>query len=77
MNNINQLEILNKIETIIGYSVFPETILINVFKDSLHSLDIINEIEDTFDIVIPINIISGIKTVSDLISYIEICINDK
>lgn len=39
--------------------------------DSLDTVDLITTIEDEFDISIPDEAVEGIKTVGDIVSYIE------
>ena len=68
---MTESEILNKIQTILQRDITEHSLLSDVTKDSLDALDSIAEIEDTFDIVIPMNIMTDIKTIGNLVAYIQ------
>ena len=68
---MTESEILNKIQTILQRDITEHSMLSDVTKDSLDALDSIAEIEDTFDIVIPMNIMTDIKTIGNLVAYIQ------
>ena len=55
-----------------GLEINAELDLINdLGLDSLKVMEILEELEDTFDISIPINILPGIRTVNDLVTEIH------
>ena len=55
-----------------GLVVTAELDLVNdLGLDSLKVMEILEDIEDTFDISIPINILPGIRTVNDLVDEIQ------
>ena len=55
-----------------GPEVTAELDLLNdLGLDSLKVMEILENIEDTFDISIPINILPGIRTVGDLVVEIQ------
>jgi acyl carrier protein len=74
---MNQEQILIKMQTVLKKEISYETVFAHAFEDSLDALDNIAEIEDAFDIVIPISILTGINTIGDLIEHIEIAIMSK
>jgi acyl carrier protein len=71
---MNQEQILIKMQTVLKKEISYETVFAHAFEDSLDALDNIAEIEDAFDIVIPISILTDINTIGDLVRYIEITI---
>jgi len=71
---MNQEQILFKMQTVLKKEISYETVFAHTFEDSLDALDNIAEIEDAFDIVIPISILTDINTIGDLVRYIEITI---
>jgi acyl carrier protein len=71
---MNQEQILFKMQTVLKKEISYETVFARAFEDSLDALDNIAEIEDAFDIVIPISILTDINTIGDLVRYIEITI---
>ncbi len=55
-----------------GTNITPETDLAaDLSIDSLKSMEILAQIEDTFDISIPINVLTEVRTVEDLQKQIE------
>jgi len=71
-------EILEKIIEILkpmvpdGTEILPGTDLgSDLAIDSLKSMEILAQLEDTFDISIPINVLSEVRTVEDLAVQIE------
>lgn len=53
-------------------SITPETdILRDLGLNSYSIVEIINEIEDEFDVQIPDSILPGIKTVGDMLNYLS------
>ena len=71
-------EILEKIIEILkpmvpdGTEILPGTDLgSDLAIDSLKSMEILAQLEDTFDISIPINVLSEVRTVEDLAIQIE------
>ena len=66
--------ICSALERIAGVEVIVEldTNLVEKFAlDSVKVLDLIMEIEDEFDILIPLNLMADVNTVRDLIEVIE------
>jgi len=70
-------EILGKIIEILkpmvpaGTEITPETDMgADLSIDSLKSMEILAQLEDTFDISIPINVLSEVRTVEDLVVQI-------
>lgn len=62
-----RLEVLTNSEQLIG----PETNLISQLSiDSIKLLNLVMEIEDTFDISVPVNALADVQTVHDLVSLI-------
>jgi len=83
MSTIEYAEIYDKVKTILGHFVeSPENIeegteLINELDlDSLRVMEIVEEVEDTFDISFPLNELSGIQTVKDFVLQIQRQIKD-
>jgi len=69
---MNHDDILMKIRVIINNdSANENTLLLDIFKDSLDALNIITEIEDEFDINIPVNIAGELINVGELVSFVE------
>ena len=68
---MNESKIISKIQTILQRDITKHSMLSDVTKDSLDALDFITEIEDTFDIVIPMSIMIDIKTIDNLVAYIQ------
>ena len=69
---MNHGDILMKIRVIINNdSANENTLLLDIFKDSLDALNIITEIEDEFDINIPVNIAGELINVGELVSFVE------
>lgn len=68
---MNESKILDKIRTILQKDITKHSMLSDVTKDSLDALDFITEIEDAFDIVIPMSIMTNIKTIDNLVAYIQ------
>ena len=68
---MNESKIISKIQTILQRDITEHSMLSDVTKDSLDALDFITEIEDTFDIVIPMSIMTDIKTIDNLVAYIQ------
>ncbi len=71
-------EILKILEEILGevlqksVKIGPETSFEKDLEvDSLKAMEILAEVEDRFDITVPINILNEIKTVSDFAVQIE------
>ncbi len=71
-------EILEKIIEILkpmvpdGTEILPGTDMgSDLAIDSLKSMEILAQLEDTFDISIPINVLSEVRTVEDLAIQIE------
>jgi len=71
-------EILEKIIEILkpmvpdGTEILPGTDMgSDLAIDSLKSMEILAQLEDTFDISIPINVLSEVRTVEDLAVQIE------
>ncbi len=61
-----------------GLEVTAELDLVNdLGLDSLKVMEILEDLEDTFDISIPINILPGIRTVGDLVAEIQKLSDDK
>jgi len=61
-----------------GLEVTAELDLVNdLGLDSLKVMEILEDLEDTFDISIPINILPGIRTVGDLVVKIQKLTEDK
>lgn len=55
-----------------GAVIRPETILAEEFSlDSIKVLDMLMEIEDQFDISIPMNVMADVHTVNDLVNAID------
>ena len=55
-----------------GPEITPQLDLIDdLGLDSLKVMEILETLEDTFDISIPINILPGIRTVEDLVADIQ------
>ena len=55
-----------------GLEVTAELDLVNdLGLDSLKVMEILEDLEDTFDISVPINILPGIRTVGDLVAEIQ------
>jgi len=55
-----------------GTEIVPETDMgADLAIDSLKSMEILAQLEDTFDISIPINVLSEVRTVEDLALQIE------
>ena len=55
-----------------GVEIVPETDLIDQLAiDSVKLLNLIMEIEDEFDISVPINVLSDVRTVRDLADLIH------
>ena len=68
---MNESKIISKIQTILQRDITEHSMLSDVTKDSLDALYFITEIEDTFDIVIPMSIMTDIKTIDNLVAYIQ------
>jgi acyl carrier protein len=61
-----------------GLQISAELDLVNdLGLDSLKVMEILEDLEDTFDISIPINILPGIRTVNDLVAEIQKLIEDR
>lgn len=78
MSTADYAEIYQKVKTILTRFVeSPENIeggteLINDLElDSLQVMEIVEEVEDTFDISFPLNELSGIRTVKDFVLQIQ------
>jgi len=78
MSTTEYAETYEKMKTILGHFVeSPEKIeegteLINELDlDSLRVMEIVEEVEDTFDISFPLNDLSGIKTVKDFVLRVQ------
>jgi acyl carrier protein len=78
MSTTEYAEIYEKVKTIIGHFVeSPENIeegteLINELElDSLRVMEIVEKVEDTFDISFPLNDLSGIRTVKDFVLQVQ------
>lgn len=72
-NEILQL-LCNRLENISNtdIAITPDLSLIDQLSiDSIKLLNLIMEIEDTFDISVPINALADVQTVSDLASLIH------
>lgn len=72
-NDILQL-LCNRLETISNtdVAITPDLSLIDQLSiDSIKLLNLIMEIEDTFDISVPINALADVQTVSDLAGLIH------
>jgi acyl carrier protein len=55
-----------------GHAIVPATDLVaDLNVDSVAAMDLIMEIEDRFEIDIPINLVSGMSTVEDLVALVE------
>jgi acyl carrier protein len=55
-----------------GYQLSSETdLLADLNLDSMKVMDIVAEVEDTFDISVPINIIPYIRTIGDFASQLQ------
>ncbi len=55
-----------------GTEIVPDTDMgADLAIDSLKSMEILAQLEDTFDISIPINVLSEVRTVEDLAIQIE------
>jgi acyl carrier protein len=78
MSTTEYAEIFDKVKTILGHFVeSPDNIeegteLINELDlDSLRVMEIVEEVEDTFDISFPLNELSGIQTVRDFVLQVQ------
>jgi acyl carrier protein len=78
MSTTEYAEIYDKVKTILGHFVdSPDNIeegteLINELDlDSLRVMEIVEEVEDTFDISFPLNELSGIQTVRDFVLQVQ------
>jgi len=78
MRTANYDEILHEVATLLGRLAKPEvkidetTEIINDLElDSLQLMEIVQEVEDAFDISFPLNDISGIRTVKDFVLQIQ------
>ena len=55
-----------------GVSVTGETNIVeDINVDSLSVMDVVMELEDKFDISIPLNVISNVRTVDELVGAIK------
>ena len=55
-----------------GFKISPDTnIAEELSLDSVKVLDLVMELEDEFDISVPLNLMVDVQTVSDLITLIE------
>ena len=83
MSTTEYAEIYEKVKTILGHfvetaeNIEEGTELINELDlDSLRVMEIVEEVEDTFDISFPLNELSGIQTVKDFVLQIQRQIKD-
>ena len=55
-----------------GYELKIQTYLVEDLNlDSMKVMDILAEVEDSFDISVPLNILPDVRTIGDLISQIQ------
>ena len=55
-----------------GPDITPDTILAERFAlDSVKVLDLVMEIEDEFDISVPMNLMADVQTINDLVEVIH------
>ena len=55
-----------------GVNINPDTVIAEEFSlDSIKVLDMLMELEDQFDISIPMNVMADIHTVKDLVDAID------
>ncbi len=60
-------QVITKVSELAGHAVSEETDLVDELDlDSMKAMRLIQEIEDQFDISIPINLLPEIRTVADL-----------
>jgi len=78
MRTANYEEILHEVAALLGRLAKPgvkideTTEIINDLElDSLQLMEIVQEVEDAFDISFPLNDISGIRTVKDFVLQIQ------
>jgi len=78
MPTADYAEIYQKVKTILGHFVeSPENIeegtefINDLDLDSLRVMEIIEEVEDSFDISFPLNELSGIRTVKDFVLQVQ------
>ncbi len=78
MSTTEYSEIFEKMKTILGHfvefqgNIEEETDLINECElDSLRVMEIVEEVEDTFDISFPLNELPGIRTVKDFVLQVQ------
>ncbi len=78
MSETDYAEIYRQVKKILERFIeFPgeigeETELVNDLElDSLRVMEIVEEVEDTFDISFPLNELSGIRTVKDFVLQIQ------
>lgn len=78
MRTANYEEILHEVATLLGRLAKPgvkideTTEIINDLElDSLQLMEIVQEVEDAFDISFPLNDISGVRTVKDFVLQIQ------
>ncbi len=55
-----------------GFELEPNTDLVaDLDLDSMKVMDIVADVEDTFDIAVPLNILPDIRTVADFVGQIQ------
>ncbi|NNE38329.1 MAG: acyl carrier protein [Gammaproteobacteria bacterium] len=60
-----------------GVSITPQTnIAEELSLDSVKVLDLVMELEDEFDISVPLNLMADVQTVNDLVDLIEKVISE-
>lgn len=70
-------QVIEKVSELAGRPVQKETDLIDELAlDSMKAMRLIQEIEDHFDLSIPINLLPEIRTVEDLARKIEVLLDE-
>jgi acyl carrier protein len=61
-----------------GYEIRRETdLLADLNLDSMKVMDIVAEVEDRFDLLVPINVIPYIRTVGDFVSRLHMMLEER
>lgn len=78
MSKANYAEILEEVKTLLArfgkshVDIDEEAELVNDLElDSLLVMELVQEVEDTFDISFPLNDLSGIRTLKDFVLQIQ------
>ena len=60
-----------------GFELVTETDLVaDLDLDSMKVMDIVADVEDTFDIAVPLNILPDVRTVGDFVGQIQKLLED-